>query len=338
MLNAEPVSPQQSDLEIDTGFDVFSQLDDIQIDGKPVNITEPEEYNVEPHELEIDEDDFFNLDDIEQDENGHDIDEDAEEEPEYGLEDDVFDEELKSMTRFAQEFDTLPDDTVFNVAGIELTKEQVTSLAQQNETVSTAYEAVDALIQRDQELSVALNIKLQELQTETMGRRRYLEGKLNDPYVTDVEKMAHYKELQGLSLREGQISKAGQDAANLQAQRIQQAKMERLNMVSQELDKRYDSNTVTDVFNYAVSQGINQNEMLDNASVQYFEALNKARLYDNMMAKSKDKFGKVEEAKVAKAKAKAARKPKQVAKRTQIEKAMDTGSISDLDLFNFLED
>ncbi len=336
MLNSTPIDTTTSEMEMDT-FDVFSQLDDLVIEGsegKP-NASEKVDTDFEPvtHELEIDEDDFDSLDGDLFDENGFEVDE-LEDSPD--IEDDVFDIEMKEMARFGKEFDHLPEDTEFNIAGTTFTKQQLASLANQNETVTTAYQAIEHVISQDKMLSEAMKVKAFGMQTEISKTKQAVEARLNDPYTPDIEKAALYSQLQNLNAREAQVNADVQQFGQQQAQRIMQAKQARLDMVSAELDKRYSSQAITDVVTYAQAQGINEHQMMDNASVEYFEALMKAKKYDDLMTKSKGKVNQVEQAKTATATAKKSRKQKPTAKRSQVEKAFDEGNM--LDTFNYLED
>ncbi|TKG17744.1 hypothetical protein [Vibrio lentus] len=271
-----------NELELATDdFDVFASLDDLKVET--VGDVETE-------------DDFGKFEDETlQDENGFDLTDELD-----GAEADIeqrreevlagsLEENLEQFQAVAQRIDEMPDDMVFNLGGAEITKAELSGLAQSKELVQQQRQATDHFIRQSMEQSKVVETIIHTAKTETTKDMQRLQSILQNPATDALSLQNAMGEMRNLQGRMGQLEAEGKRYIQTRDTQLQAAKQQRLDQVSFELDKRYSHEEVGSMVSYAQSQGISKDDLFENASVPLFDALAKAQKYDALNSDAKSR-------------------------------------------------
>ena len=341
---------------IDTGdFDIFSSLDDVVVEEattkpeevKKDDVVEDDKATEEVEESEDDSFDFEDIDDAEQDENGHDVedeeneetDEDSEEEDGEEVEEteEVADGDEEQEVDFDDYMVTLPDGEELSLSSAVKGYKSAKALEAEREE----FEAHKESFAKETE-SVSKKLKIAQLEADRVIQdyKDFDWAKLakEDPqaYVENKEFLERYIQ------RKKEIVAAIDEQEQTKIEAEKEEHMLRAKSAVATLQKEipgWSQKLYGDLIDYAVSTGVPESEILKSTDPTVFILLNKARQFDNgkrvVKAKIKRQPSKSPK-KVVKPQAKQVKAPQD--NKVKLTKMMDSGDVSSAELFANLVD
>lgn len=332
-LAGTPYSTPQED------YDIFMAMDDLVVESSTTTTATSDEVG---KDLEGDPTEFQAA--FEDDVDGSGV-EATNEETDYDevLEENEVEDALlrinDNQEQFAQEFSALPDDLEFIVDGATMTKADISSLVVNQEQAKAHTANLAGHLDRVNALNTAVEASIAAAETETSKQMKYLETQLNSPTLGASQKGQLYDQYQALQQRAQELQNETNNFINVKTERENSLKMANLSNVSSILEADYSVEQIGEVVSYALDLGMTNENLVDNASVPLFEALIKARKYDQSMANTKQRIKQKTTTTTSKPSAKR-RAPvaTKAAKKQAVINKWDKGDISNVDIFSMLED
>lgn len=204
-----------------------------------------------------------------------------------GLEKRELEQNMENYESLAQNFEELPSDLKFNIAGSEFTREEIVKLVKTNEDIQKVSGDLVGFYTEMEQQKDFLRERAYAVALESDLRAIEIKKHLNDPYVDSNRKGQLYNELQTLTRQSELVNqRARQESERIDAVKIQTASKNIETIKTKMAQKYTDWDDVRqDYGQYLQSSGVDFKQLAPVLSPQLADVFMKAMKYDKSILK-----------------------------------------------------
>lgn len=253
-------------------------------------------------------------------------------------------EEEPSNVEIENDFDALPDDFNFKVAGVELSKADIVAKLNTHKVAAEKEERLEMYSKNFEAIDRQMNEAFIASATENDLKLNNIMNKLRDPALLDSERGLLYRDKEKLERNRDLLNGRVKQHFVEREARDRQMETVRLERTNMQMENKYGKEWVErigpDISAYVQSTGIASPELRKAISPELLEVLYKAKQFDELEANKKAKLNEVVKKKRAgtakSTSASGQTKQTKLSKQQAFARAMKSGNASDA--FQYLVD
>lgn len=246
----------------------------------------------------------------------------------------------------AEQFDTMPDNLVFNINGRTITKAELTQLSDAHNRINTAYSGLSNFSREMEAQDAYFREKAYAVQLEADRELAALYKQKDDPYITDAQLGQIYKDMQAAKRRKEIVDKEASAYTAQVAEREKALMMQRFTHMDTIMGQRHKDwgSTRASLGLYIQESGVPQQDLARALSPELAEVFRKAQKYDQSVAETAASLTKVAQKPAQKRQAlpnQRNKRPANTPRKVEAQKRFESGQYDARDvsdMFDLLED